>query len=383
MKRLSVLLPVLFGFFIMGFCDVVGISTSYVQTDFCLSETVSGLIPSMVFLWFLLLSVPSAMAMNRIGRKNMVLLSNIVTVAGMMLPLIHYNFTTCMTAFLMLGIGNTMLQVSLNPLMTNVVKGNALASSLTAGQVVKAISSFSGPFIAAFAAIYLGNWKYMFPIFAVITLLSTVWLYFTPIREEAPERNVSTIGGTLGLLCKSEVCLLFLGIFFIVGVDVGINTLAPKLMMAKCGMALHQAGFASSVYFVCRTVGALIGTILLARISGAIYFRINILAPLLVMGAMIFLSEAPVILAAIGLMGFLCSSIFTIIYARALSVAPDKENEISGLMIMGIVGGAIIPFLMGVAADAVGSLTGSIVVLVLSVIYLVCLSFCRNSSQSA
>ena len=133
MKRLSVLLPVLFGFFIMGFCDVVGISTSYVQTDFCLSETVSGLIPSMVFLWFLLLSVPSAMAMNRIGRKNMVLLSNIVTVAGMMLPLIHYNFTTCMTAFLMLGIGNTMLQVSLNPLMTNVVKGNALTSYLTAG----------------------------------------------------------------------------------------------------------------------------------------------------------------------------------------------------------------------------------------------------------
>lgn len=383
MKRLSVLLPVLFGFFIMGFCDVVGISTSYVQTDFCLSETVAGLIPSMVFLWFLLLSVPSAMAMNRIGRKNMVLLSNIVTVAGMMLPLLHYNFATCMTAFLMLGIGNTMLQVSLNPLMTNVVKGNALTSSLTAGQVVKAISSFSGPFIAAFAAIYLGNWKYMFPIFAVITLLSTVWLYFTPIREEASERNVSTIGGTLGLLCKSEVCRLFLGIFFIVGVDVGINTLAPKLMMAKCGMALHQAGFASSVYFVCRTVGALIGTILLARISGAIYFRINILAALLVMGAMIFLSEAPVILAAIGLMGFLCSSIFTIIYARALSVAPVKENEISGLMIMGIVGGAIIPLLMGVAADAVGSLTGSIVVLFLSVIYLVCLSFCRNSSQSA
>ena len=109
-------MPVLFGFFVMGFCDVVGISTSYVKADFGLSETLAGFIPSMVFIWFLLLSIPAAVAMNRIGRKKMVQLSNAVTIVGMLLPFVEYNLATCMTAFALLGVGNTLLQVSLNPL---------------------------------------------------------------------------------------------------------------------------------------------------------------------------------------------------------------------------------------------------------------------------
>ncbi len=178
-NNVSKILPVLFGFFVMGFCDVVGIANSYAKIDFGLSETVAGFIPSMVFIWFLLLSVPAAMLMNRLGRKKMVQLSNIITIVGMLLPFISYNLATCLLAFAFLGIGNTMLQVSLNPLLTNVVKGDALTSSLTAGQVVKAVSSICGPFIAAFAAGTLGNWKYLFPIFALVTLISAIWLMAT------------------------------------------------------------------------------------------------------------------------------------------------------------------------------------------------------------
>lgn len=188
-KSLHKLLPVLFGFFVMGFCDVVGISTSYVQQDFGLSETLAGFIPSMVFIWFLLLSIPAALAMNRLGRKNMVQISNGITAVGMLIPFVHYNLATCMTAFVLLGIGNTILQVSLNPLLTNVVKGDALTSSLTAGQVVKAVSSFCGPFIAAFAAGTLGNWQYLFPIFALITLLSAAWLLCTPSAKRPKRRR--------------------------------------------------------------------------------------------------------------------------------------------------------------------------------------------------
>ena len=266
-KSLHKLLPVLFGFFVMGFCDVVGISTSYVQQDFGLSETLAGFIPSMVFIWFLLLSIPAALAMNRLGRKNMVQISNGITAVGMLIPFVHYNLATCMTAFVLLGIGNTILQVSLNPLLTNVVKGDALTSSLTAGQVVKAVSSFCGPFIAAFAAGTLGNWQYLFPIFALITLLSAAWLMCTPIREEAEAPQASPVGATFALLKDRTVLLLFLGIVFVVGVDVGMNTVAPKLLIERGGYPVEQAGLGSSVYFVCRTVGALIGSILLVRMN--------------------------------------------------------------------------------------------------------------------
>lgn len=374
-KSFSKLLPVLFGFFVMGFCDVVGISTSYVQKDFGLNETVAGFIPSMVFIWFLVLSIPAAIVMNRIGRKNMVQVSNVITIVGMLIPFVDYNLVTCMVAFVLLGIGNTILQVALNPLLTNVVKGDALTSSLTVGQVVKAVSSFCGPFIAAFAASALGDWQYLFPIFAGITLLSALWLMATPIVEEPADAGASSMGAALALLKDKTILALFLGIFFVVGVDVGTNTVAPKLLIERAGMLVEQAGYGSSVYFVCRTAGALIGSILLVRISDVRYFRINIIAALAALVILYFVQGTVAILAMIGLVGFFCASIFSVIYSAALKSRPDKANEVSGLMIMGVFGGAVIPPLMGVMADALHMQIGSLLVITVCMVYLVACSF--------
>lgn len=374
-KTLPKLLPVLFSFFVMGFCDVVGISTSYAKADFNLSETVAGLIPSMVFIWFLILSVPSAMVMNKLGRKRMVQVSNLITFIGMLLPFFGYNFTICMVSFVLLGIGNTILQVSLNPLLTNVVAGSALSSSLTAGQVVKAVSSFCGPLIAAFAAGVLGKWQYIFPIFAAITLISSLWLMLTKIEENQDTEKASSIGATFAMLKDKLILLLFLGIMFVVGTDVGINTVAPKLLIERAGLAVEKAGLASSVYFICRTTGALIGTFLLARMNDIKYFRIHIMGAILAMAALYFAQGTIVILALLGAVGFFCSSIFSVIYSVALKSRPEKANEISGLMITGVCGGAIIPPLMGVMADATGSQIGSLMVISVCVLYLATCAF--------
>ena len=370
-KSIGKVLPVLFGFFVMGFCDVVGISTSYVKADFGLSETLAGFIPSMVFLWFLLLSVPTAMAMNRLGRKTMVQISNVITIVGMLIPFVSYGFVSCMAAFALLGIGNTIIQVALNPLLASVVKGDALTSSLTVGQVVKAVSSFLGPFIAAFAVSVLGNWQYLFPIFAGITLLSALWLQVTSIDEGPTAGNASTFGETFALLKDRAVLLLFLGIVFIVGTDVGMNTVAPKLLIERCGFAVQDAGYASSVYFLCRTAGALIGSVLLARLSDIGYYRVNILLACAAMIALFFMEGTVAILSLVGLIGFTCSSIFPVIYSAALRTRPDKANEISGLMITGVFGGAVIPPLMGAATDVIGSQTGSLAVILGCIVYLI------------
>ena len=367
---IKALLPVLFGFFIMGFCDVVGISTSYVQADFGLSETVAGFLPSMVFLWFLLLAVPAAIFMNRIGRKKTVLVSMLVTIVGMIIPFIDYNLYTCLVAFALLGIGNTILQVSLNPLLTNVVKGNVLASSLTAGQVLKAVSSFCGPFIAGFAATVLGNWQYLFPIFALLTLISMGWLMMGHVKEEAPEQETSSWGATFGLLRDRTILLLFLGIVFVVGVDVGINTVAPKLLIERCHFAVADAGVGSSVYFAFRTIGAFVGTFLLARVAGSKYFRVNILIAIVAMIVLFFVSGQYPIMILIALIGFTCSSIFSLIFSMAIQARPEKANEISGLMVTGIFGGAVIPPLMGYCADIIGSQAGSLIVILGCMCYL-------------
>lgn len=370
-KNISKALPVLFGFFVMGFCDVVGISTSYVKQDFGLNETVAGFIPSMVFVWFLLLSIPAAILMNRVGRKNMVQISNVITFIGMIIPFVSYNLVTCMLAFVLLGVGNTILQVALNPLLTNVVKGDALTSSLTAGQVVKAVSSFCGPFIAAFAAGSLGNWQYLFPIYAAVTLLSALWLLMTPIKEEAPETEASSFGAVFGLLKDRTIFLLFLGIFFIVGVDVGVNTVSPKLLIERSGWTVERAGFAASVYFVCRTAGALLGSVLLAKMSDVKYFRWNIIAAAIALAALFFVKGTVGMLVLIGMVGFFCSSIFSVIYSQAMQARPDKANEISGLMITGVFGGAVIPPFMGMLTDAIGNQAGSLIAIGICIAYLV------------
>ena len=374
----------MFGFFIMGFCDVVGITSTHVKADFGLTDTLSNMIPVALFAMFFLFSVPTGILMNKIGRKKTVLLSNILTAVALLIPLVDYSFATALCAFALLGIANTILQVSLNPLLSNVVHGDKLTSSLTAGQFVKAISSFSAPFMAAFAANQIGKWQFMFPIFAVVTILSTIWLFVTHIDEDTEKGKTSSFGDVLGLLKDKVIFLLFLGILFVVGVDVGINTAAPKILIERCGLDINHAGYGSSVYFAFRTAGAFIGAFLLARVSASSFFRINILIAVAALVTLLFVHEKYLILAMYGVVGFTVANIFPIIYSYAIRRRPEKANEISGLMITGVFGGAVIPFFMGITSDAVKSQVGSVIIILLSASYLTYCAFAlaKNGNEA-
>ena len=373
--------PVLATFFVMGFCDVVGIATSYLKQDFALSESLAGFIPSMVFIWFLFLSVPAAILMNRIGRKAMVQVSNAVTFVGMLIPFFSYTFASAMVAFILLGIGNTLLQVSLNPLLTNVVKGERLTSCLTGGQVVKAVSSFCAPFLALAATAAFGNLKYLFTIYAAITLLSFLLLEVTEIPKEAESGKATSLKEAFGLLGDKTVLLFFLGIFFIVGVDVGTNTVSAKLLIERCGMDVEKASLGASVYFICRTIGAFLGTFLLARMDDIKYLKINLFLAVASMAFLFFVRPAWAILAGIGGIGFFCSSVFSVLFSQALKARPEKANEISGFMITGVCGGAVIPPLMGLATEWVGNQRGSLLVITLCLAYLVWCAFAAGRRQ--
>jgi len=373
-------LPVLFGFFVMGFCDVVGITSAHVKEDLLGSyspefrDTLSNLIPVALFSMFLIFSIPTGMLMNRIGRKKTVILSNILTIIAMFLPLIDYTFFISLLAFALLGIANTILQVSLNPLLTNVVQGDKLTSNLTAGQFVKAISSFSAPFIAAFAATLLGRWQYIFPIYAVITLLSTLWLMATPIKEAPVHVEANTFGSVIRILKDKRIVLYFLGILFVVGVDVGINTTSSKILMERCGLSSIEAGYGPSVYFAFRTLGTFLGAFFLARYASTKFFRWNILVAIIALIALLFAGDKMMVFALFAIIGFTIANIFPIIFAMAIQARPDKANEISGLMITGVFGGAIIPFFMGVLSDAIGSQVGAVIIILASACYLLFLA---------
>jgi fucose permease len=373
-KSVSRLFPVFFGFFIMGFVDVVGIATNYIKKDFALSDTVANFLPAMVFLWFFIFSVPTGLLMNRIGRKKTVLLSMAIQIVALLIPVISYNYVVMLVAFALIGIGNTIIQVSLNPLLSNVVSQDKLTGSLTLGQFIKAISSFLGPIIAAFFARSFGSWELMFPLYASITLLSSFWLMATPIEEVPVEGKTSSFSECLSLLGNRSILLFFLGILTVVGIDVGLNISVPKILQERTAMTLENASYAISLYFVFKTLGAFFGSIVLSIVDAKRFYIISAIVALAAIAAMVFASGAAFLYVLIALVGLACANMFSIIFSFALKRLPEKSNEISGLMIMGVSGGALFPWMMGVASDAAAAQWGAVVILLLCCIYQLFLS---------
>ncbi len=369
------IIPVMMAFFVMGAVDMVGIASNYVQKDFGLEDATAGLLPSMVFLWFFIFSIPTSLLMNKIGRRKTVLLSLVITAFALIIPIVDYSFAIMLISFSLLGIGNTIMQVSLNPLISNVVAGDKLASSLTFGQFVKAIASFSAPIIAGWAALQFDNWRLLFPIYAAATVLSFIMLGVTKIKESAYDGKKSSFTNCFRLLGKLQILLFFIGILAHVGIDVGINTIAPKILMERIpGMTLADAGFATSLYFLFRLLGCLSGTFILARFSIHKFFLISVCCMALSVAGLFVFSNLTLLYIAFAFVGFGNSNIFPMIFSKALQSMPERDNEISGLMIMGVSGGAIFPLLMGVGSDALKSQAGAIVVLTVLVVYLFFLS---------
>jgi fucose permease len=373
------LIPVMLCFFAMGFVDLVGIASNYVKADLSLTDSEANLFPSLVFFWFLIFSVPTGMLMNRIGRKRTVLLSLVVTFVSLLIPIFGSSFNVMLIAFSLLGIGNALMQTSLNPLMSNLIGGDKLASALTFGQFVKAIASFLAPYIAMWGATGLLpafglGWRVLFPVYMIISLLAIVLLGATPIEEEKAEGRASTFMECISLLKKPFILLSFLGIMCHVGIDVGTNTTAPKILMERLGMTLDDAGFATSLYFIFRTMGCLLGAGILQKMSGRHFFAISVGCMLAAMIGLFVFDTKAMIYVCIALIGFGNSNVFSIILSQALMAEPQKKNEVSGLMIMGLFGGTVFPMAMGVASDAVGQL-GAVAVMTCGVAYLILYTF--------
>ena len=330
------LIPVMITFFTMGFVDLVGAVSNNMQEDFGLSDSAANFFPSLVFFWFLIFSVPTGMLMNKIGRKKTVLLSIIVTTLAVFLPLFDSFMPTkesqlwlMYISFSLLGIGNAIMQTSLNPLVTILVKGH-LASTLTFGQFVKAIASFIAPLIAAWGATTTAptfglSWRILFLLFFLIGMAATLWLGMTPIEEEAAQDQTSGVLASVRMLGAPVVLLSFVA---------------------------SQFEYATSIYFAFRTLGCLTGSILMRRINIRAFFAIIVLMMGVAMAGFVFATEQWALWASIALVGYGNSNVFSIVFSQAMISAPEKKNEVSGLMIMGLFGGTVFPLLMGLASDA-------------------------------
>jgi len=377
--NLAFVFPVLMSFFVMSFCDLVGIGVDRIKMEFGLSNTMVQLIPSAVFIWFFFLSVPVGVLQDRFGKRNILNLGMIITAIGLLVPYFLYSKASVFFGFALLGIGNTIVQVSANPLLVDVVPGDKKSSFLSFSQFIKAIGSMIAPFVAAYFAEQYGDWKLMFLVFGIVSVLAVLWLGITRIEESSNTEKRATIGSSLSLLGNNYIALMVLGIFLVVGIDVGINAVSGQFLLKKFEGAISQeyAEKGRSVYFFGKMLGTFAGALLLTMLSSR---KFLFWTSMLGLASVLALLVAPSQLTAmviIFIIGLGVANIFPLIFSLTVEKYPLRTNEISGLMIMAVSGGAAIPPLIGFLTDQAG-LTAGMLVLVACAAYLFLLAIARS-----
>ena len=368
------LLPAFFAFIVMGFVDIIGVATGYIQIDFKLTSFIAQFLPMMVLLWFFILAVPAGVLQDKYGKKKMLMIGMVVQAVGLGLPFVHYSFAMMFASFILLGIGNTIIQVSANPLLQDVASGDKLASFLSTSQFVKAIISFSGPLIAAFMASFFGDWRLVLAVYGITSLIGALWLLLTPIVESKPDRKPATFASCFSLLKNRFVAFMALSIFLIVGVEVATNTNISNILISKYGITMERAAWGISAFFAGETISRLIGAIILNWIKPRFFLLLTALIALIGVAGVFVSPDFTVALVSIFIIGFGVGNMFPIIFSLSLEKMPDRANEISGLLIMAVSGGAVIPLVMGLVSTAISPIA-SISVLGICLLYILWVSF--------
>lgn len=363
-------LPVFMSFIVMGFVDIVGVATGFIKKDFGLTDDLAQLIPSMALFWFFVLSVPSGILQDKFGKRRMLNIGMLLTGFGMVIPFIHYSFPVMLAAFIVLGIGNTIVQVSANPLLHDVAPREKYSSYMSFSQFIKAIVSLLGPVITTLMATMFGNWKLVFAIYAFTSVLAIIWLYFTQIEETKSSHGAATFKSCFSLLKNKFIVVMVLGIFMLVGADVGMNSNIANFLQNQFGLTLERASLGISLYFTALMIGRFSGAVILNWISARRFLLLTAIVALISLVGMLLAPSVLMAQVAIFMVGLGSANLFPLIFSIAIEKMPDRSNEVSGLMIMAVSGGAFLPPLMGMVSTNVG-VKASFLVLVLAMIYLV------------
>lgn len=367
--NITKLLPVLMAFFVMSFVDMVGIAKDLVNEDLHLSEFILGFISFSTFVWFFILSVPVGILQSRIGKRLTLNIGMGITGLGLLIPFFIYNFATVLLGFAFLGIGNTIVQVSANPLLVDVVPKGRASSFLSFSQFVKAIGSMIAPFLAAQFAIRFGDWKILFLVFGIVSFLTVLWLGTVPIEETKKDEIKATFASCFKLLGDNFVLLMVISIFFVVGIDVGFNFHSGSLLTNQFGFKPEDAKLGRSVYFFGRMIGTFGGALLLTGISSRKFLMWTSGLGILVLVALLLVHSAALAWILVFMTGLTVANIWPLVFSIAVEKYPERNNEISGLMMMAISGGAVIPLLIGWVSD-ISSVSIGMSILVVCMVYL-------------
>lgn len=355
-------LPVFLAFLAMGFGDAVGPFVSLAKGEFHLSNTVAFLTAFMGFIMFGIISVPMGVYQAKKGRKFILLLGLSVMLIGILIPNFGLSsFIVLLITVLFLGAGATILQVAGNPIMRDVSPEGKYSRNLSLGQFVKAIGSLTGPIIPTIAvsipaitAYYSGaSWKVIFPIYSILVIIAIIFVATLKVEDKAAggEKPPVTLKSCLALMKDGYVAMMVIAIFLYVGSEVCMSSGIPLYLHSKFGVNVEKVGLlGTGLFFTFLMIGRFLGGVILNWMRPKNFLITTVAISILaILG--LFTGNAVVVVVCVIVTGLAFGNVFPLIFSIAVDAMPDKSDELSGLMVTAIVGGAFLPPLMGFVAD--------------------------------
>jgi len=346
-------LPVFLAFLAMGFGDAVGPFVSLAKSEFQLSNAVASLIPFVGFSMFGLLSIPVGLMQDKRGKKFILLMGLAVMLVGLLNATFGLtSFASFLVTILMLGAGAAILQVAGNPIMRDVSEEGKYSRNLSLAQFVKAIGSLSGPLIPVVAARWFGaSWRVIFPIYALAILVTILAMSGLRVEEKRSKDRPATLASCLKLLGNGYVFAMVATIFLYVGAEVSVSSGIPLFLKESYQVDINKIGLlGTGLFFLALTIGRFSGGVILSWISARKFFIVTSIVSILALAGL-FVPDRTVAVASFFLAGLAFANVFPLAFSITVETMPQYTNELSGLMVTAIVGGAILPPLMGLVSD--------------------------------
>lgn len=368
-------IPIFLAFLCMGFGDAVGPFVGFAKEQFQLSNFVATLIPFTGFMMFGLLSVPMGIFQDKKGKKFTLILGLSIALVGLVMPVFigFGSYPAFLLTILLLGIGSTTLQVAGNPIMRDVSPEGKFSRNLSLGQFVKAIGSFSAavlPFVAV--RLWGGDWKHLFPIYSAAILITIIFVSMLKVEEKKADHQTASFASCLGLLRNPFVLMMVMGIFLYVGAEVCLSSGVPLYLKSQFDTETNIGVLGTGLFFLALTIGRFSGSMILNWMKPRVFLVLTSLISVAAIAGL-FLGIKMVSVVCFFAIGLGFANIFPLIFSIAVDTMPQRSNELSGLMITAIAGGAIIPPLMGLVADRTSNLIGFVIPLA-AIVYILWVS---------
>jgi fucose permease len=388
---------ILLTFFVISFLsNIIGPIIPDIITGFHLSLTMVSLLPFAFFIAYGFMSIPAGILLEVFKEKKVMMFAFLLSSLGSLLIVISPNYMSAIVSLFMIGCGMAMLQVVVNPLLRTAGGEENYANFSVWAQLIFGFASYLSPFVyqsfilqkklsvnqTGWSATLFKQipdafpWLSLYVLFIAVSLLMVVIIYaskFPKVDLDESEKP-GRLEIYLTLFKNKYVILYFIAILCYAGTEQGISNWISQFLSTYHGLDPQTTGADTIAYFWgLMTAGGILGLILLKILDSRIVlvtFSFLAIASL----ALALLGTKSMALLAFPLLGLFLSVMFPIIFSLALNSFKENHGSFSGILVTGIVGGAILPFIIGGVGDIFGLKIG-MSVLFITLLYIFSIGF--------